>query len=97
MSGKSPHDRGLRMDRAGRPPSDEDSVEAILVRLESDFPLFEASTPKLRRRWKRSSGTSGSAWSNDSFQHPIVLAGCSSFHLASEGWGARRSDPERAL
>ena len=42
MAGKSPHDRGLRMDRAGRPPSDEDSVEAILTRLETRLSLIRS-------------------------------------------------------
>ena len=42
MAGKSPHDRGLRMDRAGRPPSDEDSVAAILARLEKRLSLIRS-------------------------------------------------------
>jgi hypothetical protein len=42
MSGKSPHDRGLRMVCAGKPPSDEDSVEAILARLEKRLSLIRS-------------------------------------------------------
>lgn len=42
MAGKSPHDRDLRMDRAGKSPSDEDSVEAILARLEKRLSLIRS-------------------------------------------------------
>jgi hypothetical protein len=42
MAGKSPHDRGMHMDRAGKPPSDEDKVEAILARLEKRLSLIRS-------------------------------------------------------
>lgn len=42
MAGKPPHDRGLSMDRADKPPSDEDKVEAILARLEKRLSLIRS-------------------------------------------------------
>lgn len=42
MAGKSPHDRDMSMDRAGKPPSDEDKVEAILARLEKRLSLIRS-------------------------------------------------------
>lgn len=42
MAGKSPHDRGMNMDRAGKPPNDEDKVEVILARLEKRLSLIRS-------------------------------------------------------
>ena len=49
MAGKSPHDRGLSMDRAGKPPSDEDRVEAILARLEKRLSLIRSEHAEVAR------------------------------------------------
>ena len=49
MAGKSPHDRGLRMHRAAKPPNDDDGVEAILLRLEKRLSLIRSEQPEVAR------------------------------------------------
>ncbi|HET6942660.1 MAG TPA: hypothetical protein VFH89_10910 [Sphingomicrobium sp.] len=49
MAGEFPHDRGLRMDRAGKPPGDEDKVEAILTRLEKRLSLIRSEHKEVAR------------------------------------------------